>query len=604
MFSYLTDVYNRSDTVIQRKIRTFFGSLVIFLGGTLIYFFQQIFSGHAYTNDFLFICLTILLIAGAFVLLATGRYYFSTTVILFAILIPTTLIVWRGETLNELKLYNMALLHSVGIVFAVLVAGRSVQIFLYGFSSLVILGAFLLFRLLPAAHVELYHYYSTFSVVFAITLIETLTGILMFRLLNESLREIKFAAEYDEMTGLPNEYRLGLDLLSQNPPEGDRGQLLFFKVENYTELLLNTGSGITLKALMESAGLVGKYHKGPVYRVNVDVFCIYTERKGEAPEKLMKEILREFKSTVVVDNMNIRILVRGSILKDIGDIHNVRRDISRGLLALYQAKVEKKNYVPFEEEREKIWKQRLNILHELSEAISSRNFSVVYQPIYRADGSVASIESLSRWTDSHGEIVSPAVFIPMLEQSGLTNDFFIIMVAKVLQDMERYGCFKGDFPVYINLSPDLINHNFDFVLLIKMIEESSVPRERIGFEITESGVMENSVTTESVIELLRSSGHSLALDDFGTGYSNLTRILNLPFSKIKFDRSFLTGMKKDRKYGDLLRLLVGHLNDSGFITLIEGIETEEEYNLMKEFGCHEFQGYYLGRPVPPGDLKP
>lgn len=598
MKKFVSDLYRDSDILIRKKVQAFFISLLTFLVGTTVYFLYQIFSGTAYSQDLPLIALTILVLLSSFGFLVKGHYYVSSILIFTGILIPTTTIVWFGHTLNELKLYNMAFLHSIGIIYSVLISENKRQIFYFGAASVVALSLFLLFRLIPSADGDLFPYYSTFLVVVIFELMETIVGFLIFRVLNDSLNEVKHMAEFDVQTSLPNANRLAIDV-KRGSSSREQRYLVFYKLENYTELLLNTGTDITLKLIVKCAEMIAEFNRSTVYRTSVDILCSPVSLgEGEAEERI-KKILTSFRTPLIVDEMHIHIHLRVTMMKSNTGDFDVQQSINNGLLALYQARSEKKSFMPFEKEREKIWKDRLSLLNELSLAISKSYFTIVYQPIFDLSKNIVAAEALSRWNNRAGRDISPETFIPMLEQSGLMNEFFLMMVAVVLRDMKSCQSLKGDFPVYINLSPELINHNFDFSQLVSLIDKARIPHHRIGFEITESSMLEDESTTETVLEFLRSEEFPLALDDFGTGYSNMTRILHLPFRKIKFDRTFLTSMEGDKSNGDLLELLISYFNDLGFVTLIEGIESEGEFNLLKEFGCREFQGFLLGRPELP-----
>ncbi|MBB6479348.1 EAL domain-containing protein [Spirochaeta isovalerica] len=602
MMAYIRNKYSDSDILIQRKIHVFFWSLLVLLGGSLLYLSYQLIARSHYAQDFLYLFLAIGLLVTALLLLVNGKFFFSSFLILTAALIPLTALVWMGVTLNELKLYNMAFLQSIGILFAVLIATRAWQIVLYGLGAQVLCGAFLLLRLLPAASGETFPYWSTFVVVLIVLTMETLLAYFVFFLLNRTLMETKYMAEHDENTGLPNGNRLRLDL-AHSMKSGIENQVHFYRIENYKELLLNYGMQNLIETVESIAEIISIENGSEVYRLSTDLLGLFFSDTKCTASQCMEKTLKLFEAPLTVNDINVRVQLRGAKLRHSAIEKSMSANYSRGQLALYQAEKENKQFVLYEKNSENLWKDRLNLFHELFDAVSEGRFSIVYQPIFTRERTVAAVESLSRWTNNKGEAISPDVFIPMLEETGLMNDYFLMMVRKVLEDIKQFRSLQGDFPVFINLSPELINYHFDFNRLMELLETSRIPAEKVGFEITESAMLHNDDDTDSVMQLLKSRGFQLALDDFGTGYSNLTRILNLPFNKIKFDRSFLTGMIKDPKYAELLEVLISYLSNSSYKTVIEGVETEEDFSLLKGFGCHEFQGFLLARPVPPEELK-
>ncbi|MBN2656549.1 MAG: EAL domain-containing protein [Spirochaetales bacterium] len=598
---YIKKIYSRSDILIQRKILVFFWSLLVLLGGSVVYLLIQLITHTVYSNDFIYLLMTIGLLLIALTLLLTGRYYISSILILTAALFPITALVWMGVTLNELKLYSMAFLQSVGILFAVLIASKVWQIVLYGVGAQILCTAFLFFRLIPSAAGDRFPYITTYIVVLVVLTMETLLASFLFFLLNKTLLETKYMAEHDENTGLPNGNRMSLDL-GLSIEEANENQVHFYRIENYTELLLNYGMESLIGIVAKTAETISLENGRDVYRLSSDLLALFHNDSRCAQTRCMEKTMALFQTPLIIDDWNVRVLLRGSILRNASIENNMSANLSRGQLALYQAGLERKHFVLYEREREHLWIERISIFHELFEAVAQGHFSVVYQPLFNEDRTVSAIESLSRWTNRKGEMVSPEVFIPMLEQTGLMNDFFMFMVSRVLNDIKKYRVLQGDFSIFINLSPELINFSFDFNRLIGLIDDAGIPPEKIGFEITESAMLHNDDDTEKVLTQLKGRGFELALDDFGTGFSNFTRILSLPFSKIKFDRSFLTGMGRDSKYADLLEVLIAYLNRCSYKTVIEGVETEEDFELLKKFGCHQFQGFLLGRPELPENL--
>jgi EAL domain-containing protein (putative c-di-GMP-specific phosphodiesterase class I)/GGDEF domain-containing protein len=587
--------------MIKRKILVFFWSLIVLLSGSLFYFFNQILSGSQYRGDLIFIALLIAMLFIAMILLLAGYYRISSTIILMAILFPSTLIVWFGHTLTELKLYNLAFLLSSGIIYSILVAVRAWQIFAYGAGAAGITTAFLLFRLLPAAEEPLYPYWNSFTVVLILLTMETMVAFFAFYLLNKIIGEVQFLAEHDESTGLPNGNRLNIDL-RRDWKDRTNGQIHYYRIENYSDLLLNFGLEETDKAVMHVANLLSEVNRRSVYRLSANLFSLFHIDQRCETEQCMANVMKRFRIPIKIEGAGLPVILRGAILKDKSLEQDMSSNVNRGLLALFQAESENRQFVVFEKEREKFWTDRLNLFHELSHALEKKQFFVVYQPLFDSSRKLASMEALSRWVNRNGQPVSPALFIPIIEQAGMMNEFFFLMVARVLEDLKSQSTMKGNFPVFINLSPELVNQNFDFPSLLEMIENSGIPASRLGFEITESAIINSSDEMEQIMEILRQKGHPLALDDFGTGYSNLTRILTLPFSKVKFDRSFLLGMKENSSYGDLLEVLISFLNSKSYGTVIEGIESMEDFNLLSELGCGEFQGFFLGKPVPPTEL--
>ncbi len=368
------------------------------------------------------------------------------------------------------------------------------------------------------------------------------------------------------------------------------------------ELLLNLGIRDFKYAVKMVADIIESVHRAPVYRVSTEVLCTASDRILDEILANIDQVLADLRFPVTVNNFKIRILIRSSLTNADSDSDAQQDDLYKGMMALYQAGLQKKSFVRFEKSNEKMWKERLTILQELASAIAKRNYTIVYQPIYNRSREIVCMEALSRWHDKDGNAVSPGVFIPMLEEAGLMNDFTYIMISLVLDDIRDHDFLRNNGPIFVNISPELINTDFDFAWIVELIDEYRIPHELLGFEITESSVVEDSGSTEKVIQYLRDEGFKIALDDFGTGYSNLTQILVQPFHKIKFDKTFIDSMKDNQKNRQLLEILIRYFNQHNYITLIEGVETQEQFDLLCSYDCREFQGYYLSKPKLSGDL--
>jgi len=270
-------------------------------------------------------------------------------------------------------------------------------------------------------------------------------------------------------------------------------------------------------------------------------------------------------------------------------------------MALYKAKaMGKNNFQFFNEELHKKLILETDIEKGIREGLAKDQFFLHYQPQFElCSGRITGFEALVRWQNPNNGLISPAEFIPVAEKTGLIlelGDWITEAACKQLKNWHDQG-FK-ELKMAINMSPKQIRKQHFFEHLVGLLEHFQLPPESIELEVTESIFVDaNALTNVNYFNQLQEMGISLAIDDFGTGYSSFSYIKSLPVNKLKIDRSFISGdMISDG----------GHFISQAIITLgrglnkivvAEGIETEEQAELLLEQGCHLGQGYWFSRPV-------
>ena len=236
----------------------------------------------------------------------------------------------------------------------------------------------------------------------------------------------------------------------------------------------------------------------------------------------------------------------------------------------------------------------------IDRAISHNWIKVYYQPIVRAiSGQVCEFEALARWDDPHYGLLSPAVFIDVLENARLIHklDAFVIReVCREWQKQHRRG--KWAVPCSINLS----RTDFELCDVFEMVESAAcqfeVPRYMLHIEITETALTENANLLASNIERFRSAGYQVWLDDFGSGYSSLNTLKDYVFDVVKIDMGFLKEFDSKPKSRVIIATVVNMAKQLGMQTLIEGVETPAQRSFLRDIGCEMLQGYLIGKPVP------
>lgn len=239
----------------------------------------------------------------------------------------------------------------------------------------------------------------------------------------------------------------------------------------------------------------------------------------------------------------------------------------------------------------------------LRQALQREEFFLDYQPQFDLhSGQRVGAEALLRWRHPQRGVVAPGEFIPLLEESGLIVPVGEWVLRKACQQAARWHRQGGPARVAVNLAMV----QFEQASLTRAVEaalaESGLPAAALELEITESIAMNDQNQVVATLDELHELGVSLAIDDFGTGYSSLAYLKHFPVDKLKIDRSFIQGIDKDPRDRAIVRAAIGMARALGLVAVAEGVETPTHVEFLREHGCEQGQGFYLGRPVPPQAL--
>lgn len=241
----------------------------------------------------------------------------------------------------------------------------------------------------------------------------------------------------------------------------------------------------------------------------------------------------------------------------------------------------------------------------LRNAIAVDEFELHYQPYFSAStGEIEGMESLLRWNCAELGSVSPARFIPVLEESGLILTVGEMVIAKACKQIRRWR-ERGlrEVPVAINISA-LQFRQWDFPdRLIALVDENGARPSMLTLEITESTFMRDPEFTRKTLLRLREAGFTISIDDFGTGYSSLGYLRRYPLDNLKIDISFIRDIVSDADSRAIVSAIILMAHSLNLRTIAEGIETSEQLDILRDLKCNLIQGYYRSRPLPPDELE-
>jgi len=410
---------------------------------------------------------------------------------------------------------------------------------------------------------------------------------------------------YDALTGLPNR-SLILDRIRALIDHGGRGPCVImvlgldrFQAVN-ASLGRDVGDGLLLGV---SVRLVGALPPGTtVGRMSHDAFAILLEGDDLGEITRMAEMLRHVVRTplplggrelVLTGSIGISAIMPGECSAD--------ELLSRAESAVFQASARGGDCLAFfDEERSRMAREKVDLEMELGKAIPQQ-LELHYQPIVHLDdGRLAGFEALLRWRHPERGLISPMVFIPIAERSGLIHPIGLWVMEEAMrleaswqQEMGAAAPFMS-----INLSVKQFLHD-DLADQIRLcLHKTGVDPKGIKLEITESALSEDPKHVTELLENLVATGIRFSLDDFGTGYSSLGYLSSFPVQTLKVDKSFVDQLGSDGKKTRITSAIVSLAHTLGMDVVAEGIETEAQWRHLRLLGCEYGQGYHFSKPLP------
>jgi diguanylate cyclase (GGDEF)-like protein len=440
---------------------------------------------------------------------------------------------------------------------------------------------------------------NTLIVVFAVLV---LCGILFYLRLNEKREENLL--KRDLLTNLPNRFMLEENLTKDLKPHSFKKFTLFFiNLDRFKEINERNGYQLGDRVLFETSRKIQMFAgRHELYRVGGDEFVLLVPFDSEEEIRTIAvNLVKLMESPIELSSfesvwVTLSVGIRKSSLGDWPDL--MMQDAT---FAVQEAKKQGGNrYIYFSQElanqNERVRLIANNVVH----ALANQEYFMVFQPIYNlSTKKITSYEALLRWDSPIIGQVSPVEFIPLLEESDLIIPVGRWILRKVTAQMKQWE-EEGheDFQVAINISVKQMMHP-DFLYEVKsIIHETNISPQRLVFEITETVAVQNIELATQILTELNNLGVKTALDDFGTGYSSLSILKLLPIQQVKVDRSFIVEMEQDgEKSLVILQGVLDIVNNLGMSTIMEGVETLDQLELLREMGAHKVQGYLISRPV-------
>jgi len=423
-------------------------------------------------------------------------------------------------------------------------------------------------------------------------------------------------AYHDVLTNLPNRLLLSSMLsnaLAVIKEEGSLLGVLCLDLDGFKHINDNYGQGVGDLVLIEVSHRLSEQTRSndKVARVGGDEFVVLligiqdTEECARTASRLLDVMAKPILigENVVNFTASIGISLHNGEGQDDTDVLIRHAD-----QAMYMAKSSGRNqYVFYDQYKPNDAQENDRTVHELRQALKCDQLVVYYQPIIDlATGRVTKAEALVRWKHPKLGIVPPNEFISIAENGGLINEIGDLVfqsaagVAYALNSYEEIGSDK--IQISINRSPRQFFHRDGVDRWINYLNTHEIPGELLGVEITEGLLLDDWPNVLQQLNMLQSNGISISLDDFGTGYSALSYLTKFKIDYLKIDRSFVKDIVVDADYHTIVNSIIFLAKQLGIQTIGEGVETQEQNELLKTAGCDMVQGYFYAKPMPESEF--
>jgi diguanylate cyclase (GGDEF)-like protein len=416
-------------------------------------------------------------------------------------------------------------------------------------------------------------------------------------------------AHHDGLTGLPNrtnfmeQAKLRLEAAKN---KNANFAILFVDMDRFKSLndLHGHGAGDTVIKLVAERINSVVAPDGLVSRLGGDEFVValsgFTERTGlkVIADRILAQLGKPYElgSRSYQGSASIGVSSAPAQGYELGEL------LKTADMALYSAKANGRNQVlQFTEDMRSAVTSRTLVEQQIRDALLNNSFTLAYQPLYSKRGKkLSGFEALLRLQDINGKPISPAVLIPVAEQSRLIVEIGCWVVKEACKAAVHW---PEELSVAINVSPIELEEGGVANAIAAALAESGLPARRLEVEITETALLDPTPQVLDQLNRIHLMGVAIAVDDFGAGYSSFGYLWRLPFSKLKIDRSLTSALgAPDSAVNIVFQSIVTMCRGLNIKVTAEGVENLEQQNTITDFGCDELQGFLLGRPMPSGDL--
>lgn len=424
----------------------------------------------------------------------------------------------------------------------------------------------------------------------------------LFKLINNSEQRkknaLEYQAEHDFLTRLHNQLYLMKKYQNKNL---NPYTLFFIDMDNFKSVNDNYGhyyGDLVLKEIANRLNIIKK-EDDVLIRYSGDEFLLIINSTDDVViQNKAKEIISELSKTYKLNKSQFILGCSIGIAKYPQDGQTIDEVKRYADLAMYEAKKEKNSFCIFSKNISEKHKRNALIEEELKRGLEKNEFFMVYQPQVNSKGELKGVEALIRWENDKLGFVPPDEFISVAEFSGYMTslgNFIINRSLKEIQELQTKTNTKFNLSINISVKQFMAKNFYED--LLTDIKKSNFPIDCITLEVTETLMVEDLTYIINLLTKLKELGMEISLDDFGTGYSSLSMLKVLPVDELKIDKSFVDDIIKNKTALNMAKNIIDIGENLELVTLAEGVEYKEQKELLDQFKCKLYQGYYYSKPL-------
>lgn len=417
--------------------------------------------------------------------------------------------------------------------------------------------------------------------------------------------KIRYLAEHDGLTGLPNRNSLQARLVAaveRVEASGESLSVICIDLDHFKEANDQHGHLAGDAILVETARRLQSAVQAPSFaaRLGGDEFIVVQVAGGDQPTaaaELAGRLIEMLSAPVPYEGQELALGASLGVSLYPDDGRTAEALMANADMALYRAKESGRGvYRFFKREMDDSIRERRNLARDLRQGIADEELVVHYQPLARAaDGEVCGFEALVRWRHPTRGMIPPLDFIPVAEENGLIGPLGDWVLRRACADAASW---EKPLRIAVNLSPIQLHNPALPSLVHEVLITTGLSPSRLELEITESALFKDYQRALDNLRRLKALGVRIAMDDFGTGFSSLSTLQSFPFDKIKIDKSFVENIHRHDRATVIVRAVLGLGRSLEIPVVAEGVETEEQIVFLRGENCTELQGYAIGRPAP------